>query len=197
MKFSIKKLISFFAMLCILLATSACTSTNKFGSGRYANLSPNSFVFKSSDGFEFVQLHDDVIDRMHEEIKDITSLVVYIVNETLDIDGDNEAKEIHLKFEVWPVISDADIEATVTLLMKYIADAACIQQDKYEPATTESFGTVWNDYTLVIDVARQQPIDNKEGKESPSYHKVIKAGEPIPYEPRLINWGDDYLEEED
>ena len=196
MKFSIKKLISFFAMLCLLFSASACTMTNKPVTARYANLTPDSFIFKSSEGFDFIQLNNDCIDAMSEERKDIESLVVYITDNSLDIDGDNDLKEIYLKFEVWPIVGDAEIEATIILLMKYIADAAAVQQFKYEPASTESFGTVWNDYTLVIDVARQQPVDNKEGKEFPSYHKVIKAGETIPYEPKTIFWGEDSEEEE-
>ena len=93
MKFSIKKLISFFAMLCLLFSASACTMTNKPVTARYANLTPDSFVFKSSEGFDFIQLNNDCIDAMSEERKDIESLVVYITDNSLDIDGDNEQSQ--------------------------------------------------------------------------------------------------------
>lgn len=122
MKFYIKKLIVFFAMLCMVLSASACTTTNKPVTGRYAKLTPDSFIFKYSDGFEFVQLYTDVTEMMLEEKAAITPLIAYITDNSLDIDGDNEAKEIHLKFEVWPIVDDSGIEATVTLLMKYIAN---------------------------------------------------------------------------
>lgn len=191
---SIKKLTIFFVVLTVSALATSCIEKPTRSIGQYAGLSPNSVVFESTEGFNFVQMHNDIVDRLNEEGTDI----FYITGNTLDIDGDNEKKEIHLTFEVFPPTSDKEIELAISWMMKLIADDAAMQQFKYQAASTESFGTVWNDYSLVANVTRQQ-MQSNDGKliVYPSYNKTIKAGAPIPFEPRAIIWGDDYVEEED
>ena len=192
MKNNIKYLFVFFVAIFSVLAISACTTNINSRVGQYAHPSPDSPVFKTTEGFDFIQMHNDIVDRLNEEGTDI----FYITGNTLDIDGDNEKKEIHLTFEVFPPTSDKEIELAVSWMMKMIGDEAAIQQFKYKAATTESFGTVWNDYDLVINVSRESTTKDKT-QELPSYVKTIKAGETIPYEPRAITWGSDYIESEE
>ncbi len=175
---------------CAMLDKAISSSAEKSVTSRYANINPNSAVFKTQEGFDFIQMHNDIVDRLNEEGTDI----FYITGNTLDIDGDNEKKEIHLKFEVFGPTSDKEIDLAISWMMKLIADEAALQQFKYEGATTESFGTVWNDYTLVATIERQ-PLSGEEQKGP--YVKIVKAGDPIPFEPRAITWGDDYIESEE
>ena len=184
MKFN-TKIIGLFFVLFIMTMLSACQVSMTQGTGNYAKLSPNSSVFRQSDDFDFVQMHNDIVDRLNEEGTDI----FYITGNTLDIDGDNEAKEIHLSFEVFKGTSEKETDLAVSWFVKLIADAASEQNFKYEPATTESFGTVWNDYTLVANITRQ---DDPVGEVF--YAKTFKAGSGIPFEPRAITWGNDYIE---
>lgn len=194
MKNNLKNLFIFFVALLIISSLSACTMTDKSRAGQYAHPAPNSPVFKTTEGFDFIQMHNDIVDRLNEEGTDI----FFITGNSLDIDGDNEKKEIRLTFEVFSPTSDKEIELAVSWMMKLIADEAAVQQFKYKEASTTSFGTVWNDYDLVINVKRQPRYRDKNTKdELPSYTKTIKAGETIPYEPRAITWGDDYIESEE
>ena len=199
MKNNLKNLFIFFVAFLVAGSLSACTMDVGSRAGQYAHPAPNSPVFKTTEGFDFIQMHNDIVDRLNEEGTDI----FYITGNSLDIDGDNEKKEIHLTFEVFMPTSDREIELAVSWMMKLIGDEAAAQQFKYEPASTTSFGTVWNDYDLVINVRRQSGSkgDNQKGEnqnvDSPSYIKTIKAGDAIPYEPRAITWGDDYIESEE
>ncbi len=118
---------------------------------------------------DFDQLHNDVIenyqgDEMFSFIKD------------LDISGSNDPKEINISLTVVEDTSDVAIEIFMSDLLKQLSAAATVQDDRYTSPSSESFGSLYDSYSVHYSIVRgEETVEDA----------TVSAGESFTYSPAV------------
>lgn len=169
--FKPKGLISLIFLCFVVCICSSCTSSTPEYRGPAIN--PIKDAQTADVQLDFVELHNFVIDHLKNDYTPF----FYIKEGEFDISGDNEKKEIVLSFNCIEKTTEQDAALFVVWVTKLIGNGAADQYTKYKPSTNETFGEIFNDYTLVID-------GKLEGKKF--INKTIKPGEEMPYDARYV-----------
>ncbi|MDO5850739.1 MAG: hypothetical protein Q4P14_05935, partial [Methanobacteriaceae archaeon] len=150
--------------------------------GNYANVAPETNIAKDRVGLDFVEMHNSIIDQMSEEYLPF----FFIKKDGFDISGSNEdPKKIIITADCLNGTKQQDVDLFLSYVLLAIGANASEQDFRYKKPTEvedgdvegtfityADFGTVFNDYALVLKVTI-------EGKEY-MYNMEIKAGQPIP-----------------
>lgn len=116
----------------------------------------------------------------------------------VQMDADNSTKEIYLYVELVEEASATDAEHMAVALLRHLDDAASDQYpDNFEKSTPESFGNLYDYYSVYINAA-------KASDDTVIYALSIEAGDEIDLDPDMESYEeewqtriDEYLDNED
>lgn len=118
---------------------------------------------------DFDQLHNDVLENYQGD-----DMFAFIKD--LDISGNNDPKEISISLTVVEDTSDAAIEIFMSDLLKQISVAAVTQDSRYTAPTSESFGSLYDSYSVHYTIVRgEETVEDAE----------VSAGESFTYSPAV------------
>lgn len=128
---------------------------------------------------DFLQLHNDVMDSFGEGNP-------YIFITDCEISGNNSSKAVTINARCMDGVAKEDADMFIAACMRYISDSAAVQLDKFEAGNQDSFGTIWNTYSLSATVTPET-----EGAE-PVTKIEIAAGEAIPLSPNIEKYEEEW-----
>ncbi len=118
---------------------------------------------------EFDQLHNDVIDNYQSDDR-------FAFIKDLDISGSNDPKEINISLTVVEDTSDAAIEIFMSDLLRQLSVAAMTQDSRYTAPTSESFGSLYDSYSVHYSIVRgEETVEDA----------TVSAGENFTYSPAV------------
>lgn len=118
---------------------------------------------------DFDQLHNDVIENYQGD-----DMFAFIKD--LDISGTNDPKEINISLTVVEDTSDVAIEIFMSDLLKQISAAATTQDSRYTAPTSESFGSLYDSYSVHYGITRgEETVEDV----------TVSAGESFSYSPAV------------
>ncbi|MDO5564318.1 MAG: hypothetical protein Q4F88_03725 [Eubacteriales bacterium] len=165
-------------LFCMIVVLSfflvSCTNLNA-PKKHYNTVNPitGEGILGGDENIGFVQMHNSVIDGLKSEMTPF----FFIKENMFDISGDNEKKEIYLTFDCLEGTTEADASLVVVWVSKLMANEASIQQSRFKPSTKDSYGTLFDEYALIINCT-------EEGKDL--IVKTIRPGEEMPYDARIV-----------
>ena len=171
-----KKTILFVFLMCLVVST-GCAAKKHAQVHDYVDLPPETEV-SSEVKIDFIEMHNVVLDNM---MKDYTPFF-FIKENCFDISGENDPKKIIITVDCLEGTKKEDIDLFLSYVLIEIGKNASEQNYKYKMPTQDndgtytSFGTVFDDYDLVLDIK----VNGKEVL----YDTTIKRGEKIPTNPR-------------
>ena len=118
---------------------------------------------------DFVQINNDILEYYGEG--SMSKIFPFIKN--LEIDGDNESKNITMILDVQPNVMNDAIDMLITDITKQIGDEAQMQDFRLKKSDNESFGTVFDIYNYTIKVTQDsntiydQTIETTDGEDIP------------------------------
>lgn len=125
------------ALFMMIVCLAACVPTEKTD----IQMAPD---FSTSDkviDLDFTQIHNDTIGSFGE-------VNPYVYIEDLDISGDNSSKVVNIKATSLDGIEEADAKQFVAACMRYINDAAVVQDSKYQVSDSTTFGNLWDSFSM-------------------------------------------------
>ena len=169
-----------FLMIAMVLSFVACSNKLEEDIEYAAKQTAPPINQVSKEGLNFIELHNYVIDGLMSE----DTPFFYIANGSVNIDGDNDKKEISVACKVNDDVSLQDLDLFLSMVLRLIGEGASEQDyrfkapviDKYDRYTYTSFGTVFDTYSVTFDCKRQ----NGEVLRN----DYVKAGSEMPIEPR-------------
>lgn len=123
---------------------------------------------------DFIQVNNNVIDTYSSG--DRAKIFRFIKN--LEIDGSNDEKYVSLTLDVDENTSEEALNILLSDLTKQISDEGQMQDFRFQPSSSTSFGTFFDVYNYKVKVTR--------GSET-LMDETIKTneGESIPFDPAL------------
>lgn len=161
----IKKLIMVCVVTTVALSISACKP-----SYQEQKVDPVMTTAPADQPYDidFVQLNNDVIDSLSMK-KDIFPFI-----KSVDIDGDNDKKQIVLNIDIQSGVSDEAVQVLLADVTKRIANNAYIQDFRLKKADDTQFGSVFDIYSYKYKVTCGQDT---------LYDQTVSAGDKIPLDP--------------
>lgn len=160
-------------IISVLMMAAAAVMTGCVPGGDATTVEVNpDFHAKDNIKLDFNQLHNDAIDG----IAAIDNGEPFVFIADLDIDGDADTKTLTVRATAIDGTSEDDCENFASALLCQINDAAVSQDPKYEPSSSNSFGTLYDDYTIDFAVSDE----NNGGF---IYSLNVPAGEEIGLDP--------------
>ena len=141
------------------------------------------FQTKDNIKLDFNQLHNDTI----EGIQLVEDGEPYVFISNLDISGDESSKTLTIRAEAVEDTSEEDCENFASIALRQINDAAAQQDARYELSTSDSFGSLYNDYA--IDLA----VSDADG--GFIYSLSVPAGDEIPLNPDYESYVEEWKRE--
>ena len=117
---------------------------------------------------DFDQLNDDVIDSFSK------THVVFPFVKSMEINGDNDAKNIEVDIDIQSGVGDYAIQVLLSDVTKKIDNNAYIQDFRIKKADDTQFGSVYDIYSYTYKVTC-------EGETL--YDETIQQGSEIPLDP--------------
>lgn len=119
---------------------------------------------------DFDQLNDDVIDSFSK------THVVFPFVKSMEINGDNDAKNIEVDIDIQSGVGDYAIQVLLSDVTKKIDNNAYIQDFRIKKADDTQFGSVYDIYSYTYKVTC-------EGETL--YDETIQQGSEIPLDPSV------------
>lgn len=119
---------------------------------------------------DFDQLNDDVIDSFSK------THVVFPFVKSMDISGDNSAKNISVTIDIQSGVSDNAVQVLLSDVTKKIDNNAYIQDFRIKKADDTQFGSVYDIYSYTYKVT----CDGES-----LYDETIQPGDEIPLDPGM------------
>ena len=119
---------------------------------------------------DFDQLNDDVIDSFSK------THVVFPFVKSMDISGDNVAKNIKVSIDIHSGVDDSAVQVLLSDVTKKIDNNAYIQDFRIKKADDTQFGSVYDIYSYTY-------IVTCEGETL--YDETVQAGDEIPFDPSV------------
>ena len=175
-------------LLTLILAATAAVSMGLTGCVEQTPVSgvAPDMSKKENIKFDFVQLQNDTFEAFGDEDENPYRYITDV-----SISGDNDAKTIDIKATCFPDTGLPEAEQFATAVIRRVNDSACIQSSEYELSNQESFGTLWDKFTLNIQIIPQGSEDD------PSAYLVnesIAPGEEIPFDTDYETYEEGYIE---
>lgn len=141
------------------------------------------FQTKDNIKLDFNQLHNDTI----EGIQLVEDGEPYVFISNFDISGDESSKTLTIRAEAVEGTSEDDCENFASIALRQINDAAAQQDARYELSTSDSFGSLYNEYA--IDLA----VSDADG--GFIYSLSVPAGDEIPLNPDYESYVEEWKKE--
>ena len=119
---------------------------------------------------DFDQLNDDVIDSFSK------THVVFPFVKSMDISGDNSAKNITVTIDIQSGVADNAVQVLLSDVTKKIDNNAYIQDFRIKKADDTQFGSVYDIYSYTYKVT----CDGES-----LYDETIQPGDEIPLDPSM------------
>lgn len=119
---------------------------------------------------DFDQLNDDVISSYSK------THVVFPFVKAMEINGDNDAKNIEVDIDIQEGVSDYAVQVLLSDVTKKIDNNAYIQDFRIKQADDTQFGSVYDIYSYTYKVTCG---------DTTLYDTTINAGETIPLDPSV------------
>lgn len=148
------------------LLLSACVPTNVSPVSIGPDFSENSGDYE----LDFVQLHNDVLGAFEEE-----NPFVFVTG--LDINGSNGERKVTVDASVMSGISEEDAGYFMAAVLRFLDDAAAVQDTRIKASDQSSFGNFYSIFSLTARVT------DENGSEVLSW--TVPAGEAIPLDPDI------------
>lgn len=163
----IKKLVMICVVTALAMSVSACKP-----SYQEQKVDPIMTTAPADQPYDmdFVQLNNDVIDSLSMK-KDIFPFI-----KSVDIDGDNDKKQIVLNIDIQSGVSDEAVQVLLADVTKRIANNAYIQDFRLKKADDTQFGSVFDIYSYKYKVTCGKDI---------LYDQTVSAGDKIPLDPSM------------
>lgn len=142
------------------------------------------FQEKENVQLDFTQLHNETL----EGLASIEEGQPFVFVNDIDISGDEGNKTITVKATALDGASDEDCESFAAALLCQMNDAAITQKPGYEESSADSFGTLYNDYSIDFTIT---DADNGETL----YTLQVPAGDEIGLDPNYDSYVEDWLRE--
>ena len=134
----------------------------------------------NQEGLNFIELHNYVIDGLMGELTPFH----YVVNNSVNIDGDNEKKEITIACTIKDEYRLEHLDLFLSMVLRLIGEGAAEQDfryeapviDKYDNYTYKTFGTVFDTYGVSFDCKKQNGDILR--------NETVKPGGQMPVDPR-------------
>ena len=131
---------------------------------------------------DFFQVHNDVMDSFGDANP-------FIFINDVEISGNNGTKTVYINAKCMEGVEKEDADMFISACMRYIADSASVQLRDLEGSSRNSFGSIWNTYSLEATVTA-----DTEGAETVS--KIsIPAGTEIPLDPDIEKYEKEWQKE--
>lgn len=119
---------------------------------------------------DFDQLNDDVIDSFSK------THVVFPFVKSMDISGDNSAKNITVTIDIQSGVADHAVQVLLSDVTKKIDNNAYIQDFRIKKADDTQFGSIYDIYSYTYKVT----CDGES-----LYDETIQPGDKIPLDPSM------------
>lgn len=119
---------------------------------------------------DFDQLNDDVIDSFSK------THVVFPFVKSMDISGDNGAKNIKVSIDIHSGVADSAVQVLLSDVTKKIDNSAYIQDFRIKKADDTQFGSIYDIYSYTYIVT----CDGET-----LYDETVESGDEIPFDPSV------------
>lgn len=167
-----KKIMIIAACLAVLFSLSACVPTKQDSISVGPDLTPNENV-----EYDFTQLHNDTLTMFEEEVNP------YLFITDMEVTGSNEEKMIYVKAVCLDEVTEADVKPFASAVLRYVNDAANVQDMTVVRSDSTSFGSLWNKFGLQLDIYPESQA--REAGGVPVYTLALKAGESTDLDPDI------------
>ena len=160
--------------------TAGCVPQERTSYMESPDLTPHTGV-----SIDFVQVHNDVMDAFDED-----NPYIFITN--VNIDGTNEPKAVTITATCIDDAELEDAEAFASAIIRRTAGAISVQSAEYNGGDQESFGNVWDDFSLKFTVKKESAPEGEY-----LLDLDIPAGGEIPLDPDYETYEESYIEQRD
>lgn len=170
----------------VILMTAAISAAAFTGcipetSSTRVNLDPD---FSEPDKIEldFVELNNDTIAAFGTVVETPYTFVTAV-----SIDGSNDDKSLTADVSMVDGADEADAQHFAAALLRHMNDAAADQYTTFEPSSSESFGNLYDSYSVNINITN-------EADGSEVYVLNVPAGEAIDLDPDIESYEEEWAE---
>lgn len=151
-------------LLCCLLLLGGCQPAYK----RAVEAGPvtQTMEVDAPYNLDFAQIQNDLVTDYGEDPS-------FGFIKTLELDGDNERREMKLSFEVVEGASPDAIDIFTAIMLRAIADGANTQDARLALSSDTDFGGVYRLYSITVSVTQNGETSDTQ----------IQAGDAFPYDP--------------
>lgn len=168
-----KKIVIIAACLAVLFSLSACVPTKQDSISVGPDLSPNENV-----EYDFTQLHNDTLTMFEDE-----EVNPYLFITDMAVTGSNGEKKIYVKAVCLDEATEEDVKPFASAVLRYVNNAANVQDMTVVPSDSTSFGSLWNKFDLQLEIYSESEAQKEDGV--PVYTLILKAGDSTDLDPNI------------
>ena len=132
---------------------------------------------------DFTQLHNSTLELFQDE-----DAQPYTFIDSVDISGDNGNRTIYVDATALEGTTAEDAQHFAAAMLRRMNDAATEQYMGYEISTPQTFGKLYDDYSVTIAVTGTDDA-------SMIYQIELPAGKEIPLSANIEKYEDDWLQQ--